>query len=298
MQLNESFTSYIQTAYGPVGKEWLALLPKHISILSEEWGFEFIDSIGNSKFNFIGLVQLNLNKKLAILKTAPPSSTLMKEASCLKSFNSTAVSVYHVDPMLNAILIEMRPGPTLKSLVINEQDSTATTIICNIISQLQAMPVPYNDEFTNISTFINDFQFLKGHIDDRALIKCQTLYDELCSDSSEDILIHGDLHHDNILQCGNHWKIIDPHGYIGNPVAEIGPMIFNPIDYFLENAPLKKIIEKRLKTIIELLPFDPKEVKGWAYCRTLLSAAWDIENFGNVGKERLEIASIIDETYL
>jgi streptomycin 6-kinase len=49
-------------------------------------------------------------------------------------------------------------------------------------------------------------------------------------DDSEKFLLHGDLHHENILQAGNgEWKIIDPQGVVGSAVFECGRFIENHV---------------------------------------------------------------------
>jgi streptomycin 6-kinase len=35
------------------------------------------------------------------------------------------------------------------------------------------------------------------------------------------VLLHGDLHQDNILSQGDDWLVIDPKGVIGFPINEI-----------------------------------------------------------------------------
>ena len=72
-----------------------------------------------------------------------------------------------------------------------------------------------------------------------ARYRVESIFNELCADCSNDIILHGDLHHDNILQSDTSWSVIDPHGYIGDPCAEVGPMIFNPCIFYYESSLFK-----------------------------------------------------------
>jgi streptomycin 6-kinase len=55
------------------------------------------------------------------------------------------------------------------------------------------------------------------------------LFDELLSSSSSPVLLHGDLHHMNILKSQNTWKPIDPKGVAGEPSYGICALMLNPI---------------------------------------------------------------------
>jgi streptomycin 6-kinase len=118
---------------------------------------------------------------------------------------------------------------------------------------------------------------------------------ELTADHSQDVLLHGDLHHDNIICQGSSWKAIDPHGYLGDPAAEVGVMIRNPMDSFPDYQSCAQIIDTRLQILKEELPFDPQRIKAWLFTLTLLSAAWNMQDFDQLAKTEIELASLIDK---
>jgi streptomycin 6-kinase len=54
------------------------------------------------------------------------------------------------------------------------------------------------------------------------LQKARTLKEHLLAKMSAlPVLLHGDLHQDNILSQGDDWLVIDPKGVIGFPINEI-----------------------------------------------------------------------------
>ncbi len=136
---------------------------------------------------------------------------------------------------------------------------------------------------------------LKNHLDNRMLSKAESWFCDLTTDRTQDVILHGDLHHDNVLSSNATWKVIDPHGYIGDPTFEAGAMIYNPGDCFPKDRPISQIVERRLKILAEELPFDAKRIKAWAYCRTILSLAWNFEDNGTLPEFEIEIASTIDQ---
>ncbi|KAB2834593.1 MAG: streptomycin resistance protein, partial [Caedimonadaceae bacterium] len=151
-----------------------------------------------------------------------------------------------------------------------------------------------NPNFPHISRLAGSFSLLKNHLDGKILSKAESLFHGLVSDRIQDVLLHGDLHHDNVLSSGTTWKVIDPHGYVGDPVFEVGAMIYNPCDYFPKEKSISQTVERRLKILAEELSFDAKRIKAWAYCRALLSIAWIFEDHGILPEFEIEIVSAID----
>lgn len=293
--LPTDFVTNIQATYGKTGDIWLKQLPIHLETLSKLWDFNFIKPLSNLSYNFVGLVELNSNHELAILKTAPSGGSIASEVRCLKCFNKGVPHIFKMDEQLNAFLMErLEPGTSLKSLVIKEQDELATRIICQTILDLHTTQT-MDSSFKHLSELVESLSYLKGHVKNYTLSKAESLFHDLSADRTKDVLLHGDLHHDNILQSGPSWKTIDPHGYIGDPAAEVGAMLRNPFDCFPTAQPLKKVIARRIKILTEMLPFDAQRMKAWGFCLTILSAAWDVEDFGHVTDNKIEIAQEIDK---
>ncbi len=294
LDIQPVFAANVQAVYGEKGKAWLSQLPAHLETLAKLWDFHFIRSITDLSYNFVALVELNSNHQKMILKTAPHGGSLATEARWLQTFKRGVPLIYNFDETHNAFLMELlEPGEPLKSLVKKEQDETATRVICQAILELQSEQ-PKHSGFKHLLKLAEALPLLRGHIKNSMLSKAETLFRDLSADCKHDLLLHGDLHHDNILQSESSWKVIDPHGYIGDPVAEVGPMIHNPFDCFPTYKPLKQVITTRLKILAEMLPFDPQKIQGWAFCLTLLSAAWDFEEDARISSNKVEIASIID----
>lgn len=298
MELQPTFVSNIHATYKEAGKVWLNQLPTHLKDLEKLWDFHFIQQIPNLTFSFVCVVALNSNNERVILKTAPEGGRTVSEIQWLHCFKQGVPKLYAQDEKKHAFLMEyLKPGHSLKTLVQAGQDETATRIICQLILELQADQKRMH-EFQHLSELVKDLAHLKGHIDAHTLSKAKSLFHDLTTDRTKDVVLHGDLHHDNIIHQDSAWKVIDPHGYIGDPVAEVGAMIRNPFDCFPDHRPLATIVETRLKILAEVLPFDPQRIKAWTFCITILSAAWNIQDFGPAAKVEFEIASAIDRAKL
>ena len=292
MKLNSAFIKNIHVTYGQEGHAWLDNLSDHLEKLSAQWNFQIIHPVKDISYNFVAVVKLKSG--LAILKTAPSAARLMVEAEWLKAHKKSVPTIFQIDKKNNAYLMEkLEPGISLKYLVKEGQDEKATRIISQVILDLQSADTLLPMNYQHISEHVSAYAFLRQHMDANIIERVESIFNELCADRSNDIILHGGLHHDNILQSNTSWSVIDPHGYIGDPCAEIGPMIFNPLDCFPAHLPMQDIIERRLSILAEMLPFDLGHIKAWAFCLALRSAAWDVEGFGCPNDRTMEIAKIL-----
>lgn len=298
MQLNPEFISNLQEIHGAAGDQWLRELPALIQELASAWDFEFLWPMPCLSYNFVGLVKLRATNGFAVLKLMPQGVNVIREMKWLASIEKGVPKVYVSDETRRAFLMEyLEPGQPLKTLVQAGADDAATKIICETIRSLQAQQhAEFN--FPHLSGEASALAILKGQWNDRLLSQAQTWFQELTEDRSQDVVLHGDLHHDNILSSGSGWKAIDPHGYLGDPAAETGAMIRNPLDCFPKNQPLIKVLEQRLRLMSEELPFDPQRIKAWTFCLTVLSAAWTLEGHGRLPALEVEVAAAIDQIKL
>lgn len=292
LQENDYFVNNIKTIYPATGEQWLQDIPTKLSELESKWNFRISRAMPELSYSLVALVKYKEND--AILKMAPSEQCLEREIRCLACFQKDSPMIFHFDKTYNAALMEyIYPGESLKKLVKAGKDDKATEIICEIIHELRFQN-EINYSFKHLSELANDLNILMGHFDKKLLDKAIYLFHELTKDRSNDIVLHGDLHHDNILSSGNHWKIIDPHGYMGDPIAEVGAMIRNPYDC-LPNTPLKDLFSRRLSILKNNLPYEKDRISAWCYCISVLSVAWTYEGFKIVNDSDIELISILND---
>lgn len=293
-KLSSAFVSNIRELYGEEGETWINDLPSRLTQLSEKWNFRFLSIMPDLTYNFVGLVEMIPTGTCAIIKMGLKHENIATEVQWLQCFNKSVPKIYWHDDKCHAFLMGcLEPGNSLKTLVKAGQDDSATRILCHTIKDLQSHQ-QNNPNFPHISRLAGSFSLLKNHLDGKILSKAESLFHGLVSDRIQDVLLHGDLHHDNVLSSGTTWKVIDPHGYVGDPVFEVGAMIYNPCDYFPKEKSISQTVERRLKILAEELSFDAKRIKAWAYCRALLSIAWIFEDHGILPEFEIEIVSAID----
>ncbi|MGE9745088.1 aminoglycoside phosphotransferase family protein [Bdellovibrio bacteriovorus] len=294
MNFPAPFVKNIRDTFGMAGEEWLQGLPSLLRGLCLRWDLTITGRAEDLSYNFVGYARTNADKKPVVLKVLCPDGILDKELLWLKSYPEVTPAVLAVEAEQRAFMMQMvLPGNSLKSMVKQGKDAEATAVIAQMIRALgkerPAGVLPYK----HVRDFLPTLSLLHGKLPSELVLLVAVLYDELCMTAPRDVLLHGDLHHDNILASGDGWKIIDPHGYLGDPAFEVGAMISNPLDCYPSGPALEKILEQRLNILYGELAMDPYRILGWAFCYSMLSAAWSVEDRQEVPENLLQIVRIL-----
>lgn len=97
-------------------------------------------------------------------------------------------------------------------------------------------------------------------------------------------LLHGDLHHQNILLDEKRgWMAIDPHGYAGDPACDLAPYLYNE----LAGKRLEETLALRTSVMLGRLPVGREWLFRACIAMTVLSACWNAEE-GNLPGIRLQ----------
>jgi len=179
----------------------------------------------------------------------------------------------------DATLIEWLNGHALSELVHQGKDVTATDIICQIVTQLHMQRqtpapdlVPLNVRFAALfETDMVQWPFAGRDLLIRAKIIARSLLDSV----EEEIPLHGDLHHDNILFSPRSWVAIDPKGILGDPAYEVANCFQNPKSTTDVCADPARIIALA-STFQERLGFNKARMLGFAVSHAALSACWSV----------------------
>ena len=124
----------------------------------------------------------------------------------------------------------------------------------------------------------------------------EATYRELLDSSSAPVLLHGDLHHYNVLSAERApWLAIDPHGLTGDPVFEVGAYFGNPSGLMSRVHP-ERIIERRVDVLTERLGYDRQRIIAWGLAYQTLSAVWSAENNGTNWGNAITVAEILGRT--
>ena len=271
------FQSNIHNKYGAQGTAWLDTLPQLVATIASKWRLHELTPAANLSHNYVlsgwqGTIPV-------ILKLSLDQEGLAQEAFALKCFAGFgAVGVIADDD--RALLIERAiPGTSLKS-GFPANDIDATTITCHVMQKLHHAPIPTDHHFPHITDWLAVLN--KNHaIPDSHLQKAKQLRDQLLATMAPDTLLHGDLHHDNILQHGQAWVVIDPKGVIGEPAYEAAAFIRNPMPELLQYLSREKataMIQNRIAVFAQNLNVLPNKITAWCFVQAVLSWVWALED--------------------
>ena len=272
-----TFEINIKNIYGDQGKAWLNKLPALVDELAKKYKLTNLKPVNNLSYNYV--VSGYKDAQPIILKLSLDEKGLKKEAAALEAFaNYGAVKL--LAQCDGALLLDQAiPGTSLRSY-FSKREEESIHVACNVMKQLHCTTVPKTKEFPLINNWLKALD-KEWNIPAQYMQKARQLRNQLLSTSSEPVLLHGDLHHDNILQNKNTWLVIDPKGVIGEPIYEVAAFIRNPIPELLDNKSAREIIKNRINLFADLLQLDTLRIQKWCFVQTVLSWTWVIEDHGN-----------------
>jgi len=288
-----AFAHKMITLGGLEGHAWIDRLPYILAACEQRWGLT-IGPPFDLSFNYVAPALRNDGTPVVVKACLPNSETSQVEA--LRLFDGHGmVRLLAWDPDDEVMLLEqMRPGTRLST---EEDDKKATSIAASVMRQLWRT-VPPEHAFPTVSDWGKGFARLRQHygggcvpFPTALLEEAETLFAELNASMAEPVLLHGDLHHENILAAEREpWLAIDPKGVVGDPAYETGALLCNQESVVLEAPQPGRIMARRVDQLSDELGIDRARVRGWGLVQAVLSVWWDIEDFGHL--EDYDIAGL------
>jgi streptomycin 6-kinase len=214
------------------------------------------------------------------LKVLRQAGDEWRSGKVLNAFKgSGVVRVYEY--VEGAVLLErLVPGQPLLHIVLRGDDDRATEILAGVIQSMETHTVLTG--FTTVVDWSRGFErYLQSgdaQIPKRLVEHGQQIFSQLSCSQQRQQLLHGDLHHHNVLfDTHRGWLAIDPKGVVGEIEYEIGAALRNPVErpeLFIS----AKIIEKRVRRFAEILRVSALRTLEWSFAQAVLSAIWEVED--------------------
>jgi streptomycin 6-kinase len=250
----------------------------------DRWKLNSLEIVEDKKINCV----LRCNSEIygdAILKINKFSNIIADEYDFLKEYNGrNFCKVYDADKMKGVLIEEeIKPGTQLRK--VHSLDERLT-VFCSLHKGLHITPAKeeryrtYLDWVTRITKYMenrNDYKELYHHMKNAEEI-CKQLFIQY----PIKMLLHGDLHHDNILlNSRNEYTIIDPKGIIGDPIFDIPRFLLNEMEDDI-NQNLYQKFEYMINVIGKQLDVPIKVLKQCFYVETAMAECWNVEDEDNV----------------
>jgi streptomycin 6-kinase len=276
MQSNNTniFEQTITTMYGPAGERWLQSLPATVTLLANKWHLGNLQPLGNLSYNYV-LAGTRSNNPI-ILKLSFDAKAIAQEAAALNALAGPCVKILEHDITCNALLLEaVVPGTTLKEY-FPARDNAAVEITCKLMKSLNTdhQELAHCTTVAQLLTILDkNYPLLNTHLATARIVR-----NELLQTTCKNILMHGDLHHENILRQGNTWRVIDPKGIIGDQTYECAAFIHNPFPELIKQQNLHDIINQRIQIFAKLLDISEQRIAQWSYVKAVMAACWAIDD--------------------
>lgn len=180
-----------------------------------------------------------------------------------------------------AILLERAQGTrSLAEMSRNGEDDEACRILCAVAARLhapRARPLPELVPLARWFRALEPAAAAHGGI----LARCLETARALLAEPREVVVLHGDLHHDNVLDFGARgWLAIDPKGLVGERGFDFANLFTNPdlADPARPVATDPARFARRLEIVTEAAGLDRTRLLRWILAWTGLSAAWFLED--------------------
>jgi streptomycin 6-kinase len=283
--------------HGAIGVAWLNRLPSIIADCAKCWSLTVLPPFENLSYNYVAPA-IRENGTHVVLKAGVPHPELLREIEALRYFNGEGVvRLLDAAPDEGVLLLErLEPGTPLSSL---DDDEEATRIAAHVMRSLWK-PAPSGHSFANLADWAADLKKMRAYFDGGCgpfpsdlVDKAERLFDQLLGSTTEQVLIHGDFHHGNILKSEREpWLALDPKGVVGEPLYDV--VYFSR--QLLEETQPKRVLVRRLNQLAEELGFDRARIVSWGLAQSVLTGWWSFEDHHGHGYESsIACAELFDE---
>lgn len=281
----EEFARAVRAFRGAEGETWLRGLPATIEACAARWSLEVGPPFLPLSYNYVATATRDGGERFVLKLCFHGDAEAATEREALRLFEGRgSVRLLEADEELGALLLErLEPGTKLSELC-DADDEGATSAAASVMRSLRR-PAPPVHEFPSVADWGRgfrrhrvNFNGTSGPLPARLFDEAETLFRDLNDSADEQVLLHADLHHGNIIAARREpWLAIDPKGIVGDAAYEVGALLRNPNDRMLGWPSLPRITERRIRQLSEELCFERERVRGWGLSQAILSAIWSCE---------------------
>jgi streptomycin 6-kinase len=185
-----------------------------------------------------------------------------------------AALVYAYDG--DTVLMERAQGErSLMRMALEGEDDEASRILCGVARKLhqpREKPLP---EVIGLREWFRDLAPAAARYGD-LFPRCLETAEALLASEHDQRVLHGDIHHDNILDFGERgWRAIDPKRLYGERLFDYANLLCNPD---LPTARESARFLRQLDVIVEYARVDRRRLLEWVLAFAGLSAAWFLDD--------------------
>lgn len=263
------------------GEDFYHKVLRDIAVYADQWKLSSLQLVASYSANLVFRCYSE-NYGNVVLKIGNPLfGEIVTELNTLYEYaGGRFCRVFDAD-IENGIILEecVQPGISLREESSLEQ---RLSIFCSLYSGLHKTPANAAIYPTYIEWVCRITDYMSKRQDCTDLYAYMQKAKDMClavaNLYSQKLLLHGDLHHDNILLGdAGQYRIIDPKGVIGDPVFDVPRFILNEFEDEI-TAELYKKINAILCNLEEKLTIPQDILKQCLYIETTMGACWSVED--------------------
>ncbi len=297
IEVPELLARNVELVWGEDGRRWLGRLPAAVDEIAARWSLDVGPAYALT-FHWVAPVRCADGTPAVVKLGVPGAEHLRYEAAALASFDGNgAVRLLAHDVARGALLLERAsPGSMARELVPHNDDE-ATAAAIGVLSRLHEATPPADglpDLHSERTAFVDHLAAFPGDdpLPRDLVVAALRTFDELCATAPRRVVLHGDLHHDNVLSADREpWLAIDPHGWVGDPGADLGPLLYNP-DPYRDDDELLALVPRRLEHLADGLGIEQDRAVAWGFVMAMLSDVWSAPD-GDAGHRPLAVARLL-----
>jgi streptomycin 6-kinase len=190
----------------------------------------------------------------------------------------------------DALLLERLGGPeSLISMAADGRDDAASKILCAVAAKLHAARQPTGFELVPLISWFRELEAAAlrwGGV----LTESLSVSRRLLADQREIVVLHGDIHHGNVLDGGQRgWLAIDPKGLVGERGYDFANIFCNP-NFVTSTGPGR--LARQASVVATAAGLERQRLLQWILAYAGLSAAWSLGSQDESPATALLIAEI------
>jgi len=285
MQIPPGFIEKVHRVFGNKGRAWLSHLPTILTRCRKKWDLAEGTICPAMSMNYIEFTTTAGGEAVA-LKVGVPHEELFTEMEALALYNGRgAARLLGADRELGAVLMQRAiPGTMLWQIGDNHRQ---THIAASVMKDLpvpapEAHSMPHFSRWTERAFRLTRTEWDPEERMPRDLLdRAEAAFIELSRDRTQDVVLHGDLHHENILwDEEDGWLAIDPKGVIGPRCLEVGRFIQNQLPDDAAFSVHERLVRERIEIFSAELGMTPETIAAAALVDCVLGHVWSFEDEG------------------